>query len=391
MAAMGRQLANPNHKRSTVADILCPSNGPARRGGKPVAVRDAGLENRRALREQQLRNRQAAAAKELDEQANDPENRFKMREFREVGSRLHENKRGEALAERALAEQRKRDAQARALSGARDCNAAQGVVAGYGGVRDADVGAAKQRGQQFLRRRAGDERQSEKAAAAHERRRDGAPSPDAACSPRPPSARSSPGTPRGGGGGDGGARGARGDERETPTPRKSAVPRANEVARLAPRANKDFVGRNRAGARELEPPAPPRDANQDVVGKERAAIASAKYVPPPRGKHDNQGRVPDYLKQRQKRWASEAAARAAAAPDPDCPPGMVVMPEDERRSMLANLKEKDAALRAELFKLPLQSRTLTHERRKRQLEAELDDIERNISVFSRTKVFIKDD
>ena len=67
------------------------------------------------------------------------------------------------------------------------------------------------------------------------------------------------------------------------------------------------------------------------------------------------------------------------------------MPEDERRSMLANLKEKDAALRAELFKLPLQSRTLTHERRKRQLEAELDDIERNISVFSRTKVFIKDD
>ena len=114
-------------------------------------------------------------------------------------------------------------------------------------------------------------------------------------------------------------------------------------------------------------------------------------MPPPKGKHDNQGRVPEYLKARQKQWADQAAARAAAAPDPDCPPGMIVMPDAERREMLETLKAKDENLRAELFKLPLQARTLGQERRRRELEAQLDENERNVSMFSRPKVFIQDD
>lgn len=53
--------------------------------------------------------------------------------------------------------------------------------------------------------------------------------------------------------------------------------------------------------------------------------------------------VPDYLLSRQEEWERDEERRKAEAPDPSCPPGMKVMPEEERLSTLKLLQVKVAS------------------------------------------------
>lgn len=48
--------------------------------------------------------------------------------------------------------------------------------------------------------------------------------------------------------------------------------------------------------------------------------------------------VPDYLVSRQEEWEREETRRKAEAPDPSCPPGMKLMPEDDRLQTLRQLQ-----------------------------------------------------
>lgn len=155
-------------------------------------------------------------------------------------------------------------------------------------------------------------------------------------------------------------------------PLKQPVPRAREVNRLAPRSNKDFVGANRTEARQMEPKR--RQSNDEEVHR-----------------HSEFGAVPKYLQDRKEEWAETEARRQAALPDPSCPPGMRLMPEDERLETLDILLESEREAQSMMLKLPLHSTTPSVVKRKEALEAKLKEIEAAKKIFSKARVYIKED
>lgn len=154
-----------------------------------------------------------------------------------------------------------------------------------------------------------------------------------------------------------------------PTPKKSAVPRSDEVNRLAPESNVDFIHRNKVKALTMAP----------------AHKASQKAE---EGLHDSFGRVPDYLLDRQQQWAEEEEERRRNLPDPDCPPGMCVMPEDERVSTLETLKRSKADAMEQLRRMPFVIETPSQRKKQDFLEGKLREIDSALAIFSKPKVFV---
>eukprot|EP01035_Chromulina_nebulosa_P019230 gene19230-25081_t len=153
------------------------------------------------------------------------------------------------------------------------------------------------------------------------------------------------------------------------TPRKPSIPRATEVAKLLPRSNSDFITKNRAQALTLVPP-------------KAEPIVEVK-------KHEEYGRIPKYLEDRKQQWEDEQEEIKRRAPDPNCPPGMKLMHENERLETLSVLKQNREDLLLQLGKLPFVIETPSQIRRKNDIDMKLKEIENAIGLFSKTKVYIK--
>lgn len=151
--------------------------------------------------------------------------------------------------------------------------------------------------------------------------------------------------------------------------RKPAVPKANEATKLAPRSRTDFVLENRVDAIQMAP-----RRKEDQV----------------EAKASNYGKVPGYLVKRKEEWEAEAEARRAAAPDPSCPPGMTVMPEEERVETLRVLRESQAETTRLLSRMPFRVETISMKRKKGALEAKLQELESAIKMFDRERVLVAD-
>ena len=149
--------------------------------------------------------------------------------------------------------------------------------------------------------------------------------------------------------------------------RKASVPRAGETARLAPRSGADFISKNRSEARKLRPPLEHTEEN---------------------GKHDSYGRVPGYLQNRKAQWADAEEERRRNAPDPNCPPGMCLMPEAERLDTLQTLQASKAECMRQLERLPFVVETPSMKRKQEDLEGKLREIDRALDVFSKPKVYV---
>jgi hypothetical protein len=147
-----------------------------------------------------------------------------------------------------------------------------------------------------------------------------------------------------------------------PVPRPTAVP-------LAPRQKHDFIAENKSAARTMDSP---RKDSADEIHR-----------------HSSFGAVPLYIRERNEAWALAEARKRAAMPDPNCPAGMVLMREDERLGTLATLKENEAFVSTQLFKLPLRSTTPSLLKRKEELEQQLREIEDAKRLFSKSKVYVK--
>lgn len=76
-------------------------------------------------------------------------------------------------------------------------------------------------------------------------------------------------------------------------------------------------------------------------------------------------------------------------PDPNCPPGMKLMSNEERLDMLSILKENEKDIHVQLSKLPLRPSTMSMIKRKEDLHAKLNEIESSCKIFSKPKVFIE--
>ncbi|TYZ66955.1 hypothetical protein PybrP1_008795 [[Pythium] brassicae (nom. inval.)] len=170
-----------------------------------------------------------------------------------------------------------------------------------------------------------------------------------------------------------------------PPPPKEPVPSLDElekrsrelVAKMSLKEKRDFVNANAWEVIRKSPakPSPPvvhsTDKQQRLIGYNR-----------------NFGRIPKYLLERKEQWAKEEEARRLNAPDPDCPPGMTRLDEDERLRTLQVLRQSLDEARLQLNHLPLRVETQRQIRRKNELEAKLQEIEDAIKVFDRSKVYV---
>ncbi|KAM7415910.1 hypothetical protein PAMA_018125 [Pampus argenteus] len=101
------------------------------------------------------------------------------------------------------------------------------------------------------------------------------------------------------------------------------------------------------------------------------------------------GQVPQYLEERKEQWRKEEEERKRNAPDPATPAGHTLMPERKRQETLQSLKETHRSLVTDLLSLPLKADNLSVRSRRAHLDCKLSEIEEAIKIFSRDKVYIK--
>lgn len=128
------------------------------------------------------------------------------------------------------------------------------------------------------------------------------------------------------------------------------------------------------------------------------------------------------LEERKEQWHKEAEERRSNAPDPAVPAGHTLMDESERQETLKSLKESMSlclfayiwalhelwisvslillffyvssahrTLVAELLSLPLRANHLSLRARRACLDCRLSEIEEAVKIFSRDKVYVKND
>ncbi|XP_076473512.1 uncharacterized protein LOC117164160 [Bombus vancouverensis nearcticus] len=100
------------------------------------------------------------------------------------------------------------------------------------------------------------------------------------------------------------------------------------------------------------------------------------------------GVVPRYIKNRKE--IQERVQRAKVEElDPNCPNGHVPLPDNERKETLQMLKKNYQDYVTELNMMPIKVDTLRAQRRKIEIEKQLNKLEEGIKVFSRPKVYVK--
>eukprot|EP00884_Botryococcus_braunii_P016170 jgi/Botrbrau1/3236/Bobra.174_1s0009.1 len=106
-------------------------------------------------------------------------------------------------------------------------------------------------------------------------------------------------------------------------------------------------------------------------------------------KRDDFGKVPHYLQMRKielaRKHAEEQAKKEAAL----IPPGMRIMPDEERLDMLRTLAESKAEVQKRIQALPFVIETPGQIRQKQALEKRMQEIEQATSLFSRTKILVQ--
>ena len=145
-------------------------------------------------------------------------------------------------------------------------------------------------------------------------------------------------------------------------------------------------------------PVPQREAAADFITKNRSKAAKQAPVPAARRqsaadpKHKSFGQVPAYLNNVKKEVQNEkrAVEEMVRAQQPgNCPPGMRLMPEDERLEMLRTLKESMKEGNDQLDRMPLNITTKKAIDKKRALEKKLEEIQDALKMFSKKEIFIQ--
>ena len=161
------------------------------------------------------------------------------------------------------------------------------------------------------------------------------------------------------------------------TPTKPSVPKKTERGLLA-RRDQDFVSQNRIKAQVAMPPSPLK--GKDGWGDGEKAE-----------KHSSFGRVPDYLEQRKAEWRAKEEELEKKKADKGCPPGMCLMPDDERLKTLETLELSKVEVTRQLAKCPFIVETPKARMKVESLEQRLKEIENAINLFSKPKVFVAKD
>lgn len=104
--------------------------------------------------------------------------------------------------------------------------------------------------------------------------------------------------------------------------------------------------------------------------------------------HKGYGKVPRYLQKYKQVKEEEKKQKEIDKENSKIPPGCRKMGEEERLLMLDDLKKTAKDLESQIMKMPLTMKTMAIQRRKQDLEEQLDKVNKNIALFSRETVFI---
>jgi hypothetical protein len=139
-------------------------------------------------------------------------------------------------------------------------------------------------------------------------------------------------------------------------------------------------------------PVKPREKRNFISKNSKAAMLSSR---PPRvekevsDKHEEFGRVPQYIQERKrKKEEEEEERRKKEELLKECPPGMIIMPEEERLETLRILQESKEIIEKNLRSLPIVCDTIGLKKKKTELENKLQEVDDAIGIFSRSKVYI---
>lgn len=136
--------------------------------------------------------------------------------------------------------------------------------------------------------------------------------------------------------------------------------------------NKNFLAENAKSVVQSKPSK--RDNSEDSV------------------KHENYGRIPDYLMNRKAeldyKKQTELELQKEMHEKAKIPPGMKQMKEEERVETLRILEENRAAILNQLSAFPLAVETNSRKKAKAELEQKLNEIEAAIKLFNRKVVYI---
>ncbi|XP_076390744.1 uncharacterized protein LOC100883810 isoform X2 [Megachile rotundata] len=100
------------------------------------------------------------------------------------------------------------------------------------------------------------------------------------------------------------------------------------------------------------------------------------------------GVVPKYIKERKETLEKIQKAKTEEL-DANCPDGHVLLPDHERKETLRVLRKNYQDYVNELNMMPIKVDTLRAQRRKIEIEKQLNKLEEGIKVFSRPKVYVK--
>ncbi|KAL0488336.1 enkurin domain-containing protein [Acrasis kona] len=150
---------------------------------------------------------------------------------------------------------------------------------------------------------------------------------------------------------------------------KPSVPKKNEVLNVKPREQKNFINEN-AKAAEKTASKPKKEEKVEEI-------------------NPNFGKVPQYIvdrkriaEEQEQQWRKEQERKS------DCPPGMVLMAEEDRLETLRVLEESKKKTNNDLTSLPMICDTMGLKKKKTELENKLLEIEDAMKIFSRKKVYI---
>ena len=104
--------------------------------------------------------------------------------------------------------------------------------------------------------------------------------------------------------------------------------------------------------------------------------------------HKGFGKVPKYLQKFKTQKEEQLKQKEMEKELAKCPPGTRRMGDEERLQILEDLKQTKQQLESQIMKLPITMKTMSMQKKKQDLEEQVDRVTASIATFSKPVVYV---